>query len=77
MVAFNKIRTEVYMFQDDDSNTGTVLISFLIGGIIGAGVALLLAPQSGRKTRKHLIDTAEDVRDYASGYAKKLKEKIS
>lgn len=65
------------MFHDDDSKTGTVLISFLIGGIIGAGVALLLAPQSGRKTRKHLIDVAEDVRDHASGYAKKLKEKIS
>ena len=65
------------MFQDDNDKTGTILISFLIGGIIGAGVALLLAPQSGRKTRKQLLDTAEDVRDYASGYAKKLKEKIS
>jgi gas vesicle protein len=65
------------MFQDDDDNTGTVLISFLIGGIIGAGVALLLAPQTGRKTRKQILDAADDVRDYASGYAKKLKEKIS
>ena len=65
------------MFQDDDNKTGTVLISFLIGGIVGAGVALLLAPQSGRKTRKQMLDAAEDVRDYASGYAKKLKEKIS
>jgi len=65
------------MFQDDDSNTGTVLISFLIGGIIGAGVALMLAPQSGRKTRKQILDAADEVKDYASGYAKKLKEKIS
>jgi gas vesicle protein len=65
------------MFQDDDNHTGTVLISFLIGGIIGAGVALLLAPQTGRKTRKQILDAADDVRDYASDYAKKLKEKIS
>lgn len=65
------------MFQDDDNQTGTILISFLIGGIIGAGVALLLAPQSGRKTRKQLLDKAEDARDYATGYARKLKEKIS
>ena len=64
------------MFQDDDK-TGTILISFLIGGIIGAGVALLLAPQSGKKTRKQILDAAEDVRDSASDYAKKLKEKIS
>jgi len=64
------------MFHDDDK-AGTVLISFLVGGIIGAGVALLLAPQSGRKTRKQIVDMTDDVRDYASGYAKKLKEKIS
>lgn len=64
------------MFHDDDK-TGTVLISFLIGGIIGAGVALLLAPQAGKKTRKQILDATDDVRDYATGYAKKLKEKIS
>ena len=65
------------MFHDDDNYTGTVLISFLMGGIIGAGVALLLAPQSGRKTRKQILEAADDVRDYASDYAKKLKDKIS
>jgi gas vesicle protein len=77
VVAFEQIRKEADMFHEDDSNTGTVLISFLIGGIIGAGVALLLAPQSGRKTRKQILEAADDVRDYASDYAKKLKEKIS
>jgi len=77
VIACEQIRKEAHMFQDDDDNTGTVLISFLIGGIIGAGVALLLAPQTGRKTRKQILDAADDVRDYASGYAKKLKEKIS
>jgi len=65
------------MFQDNDNKTGTVLISFLIGGIVGAGVALLLAPQSGKKTRRQMLDAAEDARDYASDYAKKLKAKIS
>jgi gas vesicle protein len=65
------------MFHEDDDKTGTILISFLIGGIIGAGVALLLAPQSGKKTRKQILDAADDVREHASDYAKKLKEKIS
>ena len=66
------------MFKDDNNiNTGAVLISFLIGGIIGAGAALLMAPQSGRKTRKQFVDMTDDVKDYAAGYAKKLKEKIS
>jgi len=77
MIAFNQIGKEVHMFQDDDNKTGTILIALLIGGIIGAGVALLLAPQSGKRTRKQLLDAADDVRDYASEYTKKLKEKIS
>jgi hypothetical protein len=75
--AFLQIRKEAHMFHEDDNKTGTVLISFLIGGIIGAGVALLLAPQSGRKTRRQILDAADDVREQASDYAKKLKEKIS
>ena len=66
------------MFKEDNNiNTGAVLISFLIGGIVGAGAALLLAPQSGRKTRKQIVDMTDEVRDYAAGYAKKLKENIS
>ena len=77
MIAFYQTRKEAYMFQDNDNKTGTVLISFLIGGIVGAGVALLLAPQSGRKTRKQMLEAAEDARDYASDYAKKLKAKMS
>ena len=35
-------------------------IAFLIGLGIGAGVALLYAPQSGEKTREWIFDTAED-----------------
>ena len=65
------------MFSQDDNNNATILISFLVGGIVGAGLALLFAPQSGRKTRGKIVDLAEDARDYASDYAKKIKGKIS
>jgi len=68
---------EVDMFEADDNKGATILVSFLIGGIVGAGLALLFAPQTGRKTRKQIADLAEDVRDYTSDYAKKLKEKVS
>ena len=72
------IRTEeVTMFHENDNQGATVLVSFLIGGIVGAGLALLFAPQTGRKTRRQIADLAEDVADSASGYAKKLKEKIA
>ncbi len=62
------------MFHKEDDNGATVLISFLVGGIIGAGLALLFAPYSGRKMRGKISDMAEDVRDYATDYGK---EKVS
>ncbi len=65
------------MFHDDESSRAAVLISFLVGGIVGAGMALLFAPQSGKKTRGKIADLAEDARDYASDYASKLRKKIS
>jgi gas vesicle protein len=37
---------------ENDSDLGAFLAGFLIGGIIAAGAALLLAPQSGEETRE-------------------------
>lgn len=65
------------MFDRENGGGGTVLISFLIGSIVGAGIALLFAPYSGRKTRGKIADMADDARDYATDYAKKIKNKLS
>jgi gas vesicle protein len=35
----------------------------LIGGAVGAGIALLYAPRAGRETRKLIRRSAEDTRD--------------
>lgn len=41
-------------------NTGSkMFFSFLTGAAIGAGLALLFAPQSGKDTRKQLKDFSE------------------
>ena len=40
------------------SNTGMVLMGFALGAAVGAGVALLLAPESGSKTRERLASSA-------------------
>jgi gas vesicle protein len=37
---------------------GSIATAFLVGAILGAGVALLLAPSSGAETRKKLGKTA-------------------
>jgi gas vesicle protein len=40
------------------SNTGSTLMGFALGAVVGAGLALLLAPDSGKKTRDRLASTA-------------------
>ena len=51
-----------------------------IGGTIGAGIALLFAPQSGVKTRKQIgkgIDDASDYLEEAGDYLKGQAERLS
>lgn len=43
--------------------TGTLML--IAGGLIGAGLALLYAPQSGPKTRRKLLRYAEKVQNEA------------
>ncbi len=52
---------------------GTALIVFAVGTLLGAGIALLLAPQSGKKTRrdirrmgKRALNKAEELRSELS-----------
>ena len=40
------------------SGTGSALIGFALGAAVGVGIALLLAPESGQKTRQRLASTA-------------------
>jgi gas vesicle protein len=55
-------------------------IAFISGAAIGAGVALLYAPQTGKVTRKKLKGSIEDAGDYledAAEYLKDQTEKLS
>ena len=47
---------------------------FLAGGIIGAGIALLLAPKSGKELRKDIQDVAVKARDTVTDTVKKGKD---
>jgi gas vesicle protein len=52
----------------DCTSPFSLMLFFLAGGVAGASVALLLAPQSGRATReltrRTLSDTAGSARDF-------------
>ena len=50
---------------EERSSSTTVLLAFAGGALLGAGVALLFAPRSGRKTRQELADMAEETLDKA------------
>ena len=47
------------------SNTGLVLMGLAVGAVVGAGLALLLAPDSGKKTRQRLGAAAQGLSDRA------------
>jgi gas vesicle protein len=55
------------MYYEDDTGGVPFLAGILMGIIIGAGLALLVAPQSGRRTRRRLARRVEDVADEAVG----------
>jgi len=45
--------------EDRDNKAAAAALLILAGGIVGAGLALLLAPQSGQRTRKDIIRYAK------------------
>lgn len=63
--------------EEGGFNSGSVLLSFLLGGMVGAGLALLLAPQSGQETRKKIRGLADDAKDKASDYLDQAKGTFS
>jgi gas vesicle protein len=65
------------MREECGYGTGSILLSFLLGGMVGAGFALLLAPQSGRETRQKIRDLTDDVKEKAMGYVGEVKETIT
>jgi gas vesicle protein len=65
------------MREDEGYGAGSIFLSFLLGGLVGAGFALLLAPQSGRETRQKIKDLTEDVTEKAKGYVEDVKGKIT
>ena len=52
------------------------LTAFLLGALVGAGVALLLAPQSGEETRKKLGDKGRQLADEAGTRLHGVKEEL-
>jgi gas vesicle protein len=63
--------------NDEGFSTGSVLLAFLLGGVVGAGIALLVAPQSGAETRRKIKDLAEEAQEKATEFAAATKGKVN
>ena len=64
------------MAEENGICAGTVLVSFVAGAAIGAGLALLYTPKSGSEMRETIADFTEDAVDKIKEYTKEAQEKI-
>jgi gas vesicle protein len=65
------------MRKESGCSMGGIFFSFLLGGFVGTGIALLLAPRSGRETRQKIKELTENVKEKATGYIADAKDKVS
>lgn len=60
---------------EKENNVISIISAFAIGGLIGAGLALLMAPQSGQETRNQIKNRTEEMRGKAVETAEQTRHK--
>ena len=63
--------------EESGRSTGSIILAFFIGGLVGAGVVLLLAPQSGKETRQKIKGLTDEAKEKATKYAEEVKSKVT
>ena len=63
--------------NDNGSEIGIFMAGFVIGGLVGAATALILAPQSGMETRAQIAAKSDEVRRASEQRMQELSEKAS
>ena len=59
-----------------NSSVGSFFSGFLIGGLVGAAAALLLAPQSGEESRNQIREKGVELKEKAETTYVDLQEKV-
>jgi gas vesicle protein len=59
----------------EDSKVGEKALFFVLGGFIGAAVALLLAPRTGEETRRLIVQKTREGADFIASRTKDVTEK--
>lgn len=53
------------MQYEENSRSFNVVVAMALGAIVGAGIALLMAPHSGKRTRRRLMHAVSGVTENA------------
>jgi len=61
--------------MSEKNDFGAFLIGFIVGGLTGAAVSLLFAPQTGEETRILIKDKAIELRDRAAETVEETRHK--
>ena len=59
----------------DRNGGGEFFAGLIIGGLVGAAIALLMAPQSGEQTRAQIRDASLELKDRANETLAEAREK--
>ena len=62
--------------DEHGTSAGTVFLSFLAGAAVGAGLALLYAPKTGKELREKIGELTDDAVGKIKTYASEAQEKI-
>ena len=66
-----------YSYGSDAGRGSSVMMGFVLGAIVGAGVALLLAPATGEETRGKVADAARRLRTKAGPMVDRARETMT
>jgi gas vesicle protein len=65
------------MKKKEEKHMKKAALTFIVAGMAGATLALLFAPQSGKKTRRAIQQAGEDLVDRAEALQEDLSERVA
>jgi gas vesicle protein len=64
------------MSEERGCAPASVALAFILGGVLGASLALLFAPERGPQTRARLRDLATDLKERTADLAEDLRGRV-